>query len=731
MKLIRKKWKPILACLIAAFVCAGCLAVLFTVADVETGGADLEFVSQSGTKESIEAIGETYDDSGFFVSSFYDTEEGRKYNVRKIGSNNAVEFVTELEQAEDQDGMTDGGNFRSVFSVGKNRALAFTTNWYYLYELNQDGLELLDVYSAALDVEQYTYTVHEDGSIDIYNLETRGSSSTARVYIEKISITNDRFVGSTYGEIMRKSGRRLTGMGAIAMGVSVTPDRENVMAVFSSGTAVLLDSSLAALEITDAEEYAELVKSIFVGPSGSRVTVAKDYRGKGELYVALQDRSLYRVTENSFAADGEIARVAETGEYGSYAFLDCGSGILYLTNEDGNTVYAVDTENGEVLYGVALQFKIQNMVASEGTNLFVCQWIDSVTEIQKVTVYSYDGLRMIGFASALRIVLIVAAVLAGLVALFFLVSVFWQAFADAGKVKAKWFFGNVWKSKGVYLAIAPSFILLCLFSIYPSISAIINSFFDYELGKPKIFVGLENYRELFVLNGGLFLEIGRNTVLMVVTYLFTQIVPPILYAYLIMLLRNQNSVKYIRLLLYIPGVLPTIATMLMWRYGIYGINPNGALNAIISNFGGTPIPFLGSSDYAIWSILLIGFPWVGGFLLFYGALMNVPGEVYDACELDGCGLLRRFISIDLPFIMGQVKYVSVGAVIAGVKSVGRVMATTEGQMGTMTMMYKLYDYLNQNRYGMASAVAVVMVLILAGISIVRVRKMLKREQAYD
>ena len=41
------------------------------------------------------------------------------------------------------------------------------------------------------------------------------------------------------------------------------------------------------------------------------------------------------------------------------------------------------------------------------------------------------------------------------------------------------------------------------------------------------------------------------------------------------------------------------------------------------------------------------------------------------------------------------------------------------------------DYLNQNRYGMASAVAVVMVLILAGISIVRVRKMLKREQAYD
>ena len=143
------------------------------------------------------------------------------------------------------------------------------------------------------------------------------------------------------------------------------------------------------------------------------------------------------------------------------------------------------------------------------------------------------------------------------------------------------------------------------------------------------------------------------------------------------------------------------------------------------------MPFLGDSRYAIWSILFIGFPWVGGFLLFYGALMTVPTEVYDACELEGCGLIRRFFVIDLPFIMGQVKYVSIGAIIAGVKSVGRIMATTEGQMGTMTLMYKLYDYLNNNQYGMASAIAVIMVLLLAGISLARVKKMLKKENAYD
>ena len=250
--------------------------------------------------------------------------------------------------------------------------------------------------------------------------------------------------------------------------------------------------------------------------------------------------------------------------------------------------------------------------------------------------------------------------------------------------------------------------------------------------KPKVFVGFANYEELIVTNSGLFLEIGRNTILLVLTYLFTQVVPPVLYAYLIMLLRNKNSVKVIRWFMYIPGLLPTIAAMLMWRYGIYGINPNGALNIIIENvFGGTAIPFLGHSDYAIWSILFIGFPWVGGFLLFYGALMTVPTEVYDACELEGCGLIKRFFVIDLPFIMGQVKYVSICDIIAGVKSVGRIMATTGCQMGTMTLMYKLYEYLNKNQYGMASTIAVIMVVLLAGISLARVRKMLKKENAYD
>lgn len=733
MKGFNTKIKLILICIAALILSCACLTVYFTALNVDTQGSSIEFVTESGEKESIEAIGESYGGNGVYVSSFYDSEEERHYMVRALGEDNAVKFKTELTHASNEYG-TDTGVFRSVIGISENRVLAFTMNWYYLYAVGENGLEFLDAYGAALDIENYTLDFPQEGRIDIYNLETRGTSSAAKVYAEKISIEGDRFQGSVSGEIKRKSGRRLTSMGAEAKGICVTADHSKVITVFSSATAMMFDSDFRALEIEDADAYAEQVKSVTIGGNGTRVTTAISEYGTGRLYAAMQDCTVQRISERDFddlnlSSPDVLLKMAE---FGSYSALDRVNGVLFLTNEDGNTVYAVDTGSGKLVFSTQLKFKISNMVASQNTDMFVCQWIDSVTDKQAVTTYGYSALNVIDTVAVWKIVCVAGAVVFFVVALFFATFGVSETFAAFCGSKIKWFFVNLWGSKWIYLIILPSFVLLCTFSLYPSVASIINSFYDYELGKPKIFIGFENYRELFVVNSGLLLEIARNTVLMVVTYLFTQIVPPVLYAYLIMLLRNKNSVKIIRLLLYIPGLLPTIATMLMWRYGIYGINPDGAINTIIARvFHGEPVPFLGDSRYAIWSILFIGFPWVGGFLLFYGALMNVPGEIYDACEMDGCGLIKRFFAIDLPFIAGQIKYVSIGAFIAGVKSVGRVMATTDGQMGTMTMMYKLYDYLNQNRYGMASAVAVIMVLLLAGISLLRVRRMLKKEASYD
>lgn len=738
---LKRKFVRLLVFAFAIIVGCTCLILSLAYFNVDTAGETLNFKSQEGVSENLEAIAPTYDGSGFFVSSYYDVDNERKSVVKKVGKDNVVEFESELVHAT-KDGVTDQGIFSYITGVSENKVIAFTSNWYYLYELNENGLTFLDAYQghlnigAGMGIRNFAFDVYDD-VIDIYSIDNKGANSaTLTVYIEKTTVNGNAFTGSVYNEIKKASGRRLTNMGAQSKGLAVTEDHKNVIVAFTSARALMFSSDLSGLDAADVDEYNRNVKTIMVGSGvdGDTVTAAQ-YDGNDALYVFMQNRNVYRLTSEDFKRYGDEDYspdlVTTIGEYGSFCSYDLKNNRLFAVNENGNTLYAIDTEKDKLDYTVSLKFKIKDMVASDTADTFVCQWQNSITDKIEYVVYAYGGLSRFDAAKVGKNLLLSVGIIGCALAVFMLFVVIFDGFAAKVTEKIKWFFSNVWKSKLVYLIILPSFILLFLFSIYPSVAAVINSLFEYELGKPKIFVGFANYKELIVTNSGLFLEIARNTVLFVLMYLFTMVVPPVFYAYLIMLLRNKKSVNVVRWFMYIPGLLPTIAAMLMWRYGIYGINPDGALNIIIRELGGTPVPFLGNSDYAIWSILLIGFPWVGGFLLFYGALLTVPTEVYDACELEGCGLIRRFFVIDLPFIMGQVKYVSIGAVIAGVKAVGRIMATTGGQMGTMTLMYKLYEYLNKNQYGMASTIAVIMVVLLAGISIARVRKMLKRENSYD
>ena len=96
--------------------------------------------------------------------------------------------------------------------------------------------------------------------------------------------------------------------------------------------------------------------------------------------------------------------------------------------------------------------------------------------------------------------------------------------------------------------------------------------------------------------------------------------------------------------------------MLIWKTGIYDTE-YGALNFIIKSLGGKPIDFLGSTAYAKWSVLLMGFPFVGGYLIFYGGVMNIPSSYYEAAELEGIGIWKRLFYIDIPLIVPQLKYV--------------------------------------------------------------------------
>ena len=150
--------------------------------------------------------------------------------------------------------------------------------------------------------------------------------------------------------------------------------------------------------------------------------------------------------------------------------------------------------------------------------------------------------------------------------------------------------------------------------------------------------------------------------------------------------------------------------MLIWREGIYGAD--GIFNQIVTLFGGTPIEYLDNVDYSRWALIFMGFPYIGGYLIFYGGMMNIPTEYHEAGRLEGLGIIKRFFKIDIPLIMPQIKYIFIMTFIDSVQNYARTYIL--GSSGTITPVENMYRIMTgtQADYGMASAYATILFVFL-------------------
>ena len=186
-----------------------------------------------------------------------------------------------------------------------------------------------------------------------------------------------------------------------------------------------------------------------------------------------------------------------------------------------------------------------------------------------------------------------------------------------------------------------------------------------------------------------------------------------------------------RTLLFIPGVIPGVATTLIWRTGIYG--EYGLLNSLYALLQGNPakadiLPFLTSPSWAKWSLIMMGFPFVGSYLIFYGAMMNIPDSYYEAAELDGITVMKRFIFIDIPLIFAQMKYVFVMTFISSVQNFGRIYMVTEGGVQTSAPIYVLYERIKDKNFGLASAYATMLFVFLFAATLINMKKTRKDQE---
>jgi len=202
--------------------------------------------------------------------------------------------------------------------------------------------------------------------------------------------------------------------------------------------------------------------------------------------------------------------------------------------------------------------------------------------------------------------------------------------------------------------VAPGFILFAMFVIYPLLSGIRYSFFNWTGTGPLIhFVGIKNYT--YALFDHEFAHqfwraVGHNFYFFAISMVITLFIG-IGLAYLLMLVKEKSSQRY-TVIYMLPFTLPPVAVAYIWA--IYLEPNNGVLSNALNFFHLQALdkPFLGSGALALPTIAVIT-AWVGmGFpvLVFMAAFMDVPTELVEAATLDGAGKFRTLWSVLLPTI---------------------------------------------------------------------------------
>jgi len=187
-------------------------------------------------------------------------------------------------------------------------------------------------------------------------------------------------------------------------------------------------------------------------------------------------------------------------------------------------------------------------------------------------------------------------------------------------------------------------VCFAFFSWYPMVKEILMSFQRTRRGVTS-WVGWDNYERIW--NDPAFGPAWRNTVLFTGLALVLGYAVPFVIA--VVLNEFRHAQGYLRVLVYLPVILPPAAGLLLFKY-LYSPGPDGILNYLFSAVGLPQSQFVQSPSTTIVS-LVIASTWLnmgGAILIYLAALQGISGDLYEAAELEGAGILRRVWHVTIP-----------------------------------------------------------------------------------
>lgn len=197
-----------------------------------------------------------------------------------------------------------------------------------------------------------------------------------------------------------------------------------------------------------------------------------------------------------------------------------------------------------------------------------------------------------------------------------------------------------------YLFIAPAIVGFAVFVVYPLVDAAYLSLTNWNGLTDPVFIGLKNFVDLFTKDPSFFPSL-RATGYFALLSVPSSLVIGLLLA--LLLNRNRVGVRVFRTLIYLPVVLPAVATITLWKF-IY--DPRvGLANTILQALHLPTSLWLGSSTMAMPAMAIVTLWGVGStMIIFLAGLQAVPTEVYEAAKIDGAGRFVMLMRVTLPMI---------------------------------------------------------------------------------
>ena len=271
-----------------------------------------------------------------------------------------------------------------------------------------------------------------------------------------------------------------------------------------------------------------------------------------------------------------------------------------------------------------------------------------------------------------------------------------------------------------WLFVIPHIAGLFIFTIGAILASGYLSLTEWDLfGAPR-WVGLDNYRRLA--EDEIFWKALWNTVY----YTGLRVPFSLLFSLIVALLMNLKirGILWWRVVYFVPAISSSVAIALVWRW-IYS-KDFGILNAFLAWFGVAPLSWLTSETLAMPAVIVMSVWWSVGtnMVIYLAALQGVPGQLYEAAELDGAGAWGKFRHVTFPMITPTTFFLLVLGTIGSLQIFDIFYVMTQGGPNFATTSLVMYIFQNAFEYlemGYASAVAWVLFFIILALSLVQLR----------